>query len=190
MSMCYAWGMLNQITNIDDWLTHSPIRPNWDVYYMTIAFVVAQRSFDPSTKCGCVIVSKDNRVLSTGYNGPIKGSSDHLIPTERPLKYMFFIHSEENSILAYNGSQQDIANATAYITSPPCHRCLRMLLQKGITKIIHSDLATKVVDQADLDAQRQMLSGRNIEFKVIPSIDINTLLLNTMNYITNKAQTP
>ena len=61
-------------------------RPTWEEYYVTMAHVVAQRSFDPSSKCGCVLVSKDNRVLSTGYNGPLKGSIDEEIPLTRPEK--------------------------------------------------------------------------------------------------------
>ena len=51
-------------------------RPDWDTYFMALAFVVAQRSIDPNTKHGTVLVSKDKRILVTGYNGPIKNSMD------------------------------------------------------------------------------------------------------------------
>lgn len=142
-------------------------RPNWDSYYLSIAFVVAQRSFDPSTKCGCVIVSQDNRILSTGYNGPIKGSSDNLIPLTRPEKYYHFLHAEENALLHYSGSYMDIQNATIYVTHPPCHKCLRMILQKGIKNIITTPKVTKVVDEADITAQRLMLSRSDIIYKKV-----------------------
>lgn len=155
-------------------------RPSWDEYYVTIAFVVAQRSFDPSTKCGCVIVSKDNRVLSTGYNGPLKGSTDENIPLTRDLRYHMFLHSEENALLAYNGSQRDIQDATAYVNSLPCHKCLRMLLQKGITRIVYSDVKkAKCVDKIDLKAQKMMLKDRKVEIKVIFSQKIADLLEKT-----------
>jgi dCMP deaminase len=135
-------------------------RPSWDEYYLTIAYVVAQRSFDPSSKCGCVLVSKDNRVLSTGYNGPLKGSIDSKIPLTRPEKYCHMIHGEENALLAYNGSHQDIQGGTAFVTGRPCHKCLRMMLQKGITRIVYSSAnVTMVVDQADIDAQEIMIWG-------------------------------
>ena len=68
------------------------MRPHKDTYYLSIAYVVAQASFDPSSKCGSVIVSTDGRILSTGYNGPIKGSIDEEIPLTRPEKYSHFIH--------------------------------------------------------------------------------------------------
>jgi dCMP deaminase len=144
-------------------------RPSWDEYYLTIAYVVAQRSFDPSSKCGTVLVSNDNRVLATGYNGPLKGSVDSKIPLTRPEKYCHMLHGEENALLAYSGSYQDIQGSTAYVTGRPCHRCLRMMLQKGITRIVYSSAnVTKVVDQDDMDAQEIMIYG---EAKTNPGPD-------------------
>jgi len=163
-------------------------RPKKDIYYLSIAFVVAQASFDPSSKCGAVIVSKDGRILSTGYNGPIKRSKDEEIPLSRPNKYFHAIHSEENSLLAYNGSYQDIAGATIYVTGRPCHRCLRGIIQKGITRIIYGRNVTHVVDQEDIDAQEIMLR-HHPEVEVVEirdNTDIQMLLRRTDEYIENK----
>jgi dCMP deaminase len=41
----------------------------WDEYFIKIAEVVAEKSKDPSSKMGCVIVDKNKRVVSLGYNG-------------------------------------------------------------------------------------------------------------------------
>ena len=41
---------------------------NWDAYFMGIALLSAQRSKDPNTQVGACIVSKDNKILSVGYN--------------------------------------------------------------------------------------------------------------------------
>jgi len=117
-------------------------KPTWDEYFLTMAFVVARRSIDPSTKCGCVIVSKSHRILSTGYNGPIRGSDDEYVRSlidNRETKYPVLIHAEENAVVTYSGSEQDITGATAYVTGIPCHRCLRMLVQRGITRVIYTD---------------------------------------------------
>lgn len=167
-------------------------RPSWDEYYLTIAYVVAQRSFDPSSKCGCALVSKDNRILSTGYNGPIKGSIDSKIPLTRPEKYKHMIHAEENSLLAYSGSYQDIQGATAYITARPCSTCLRMLCNKGITRIVYSTAnVTKLVDQEDMDAQYIMINeceGKSprVEMVEIGAKEIFDLLHKTEDYINRK----
>jgi dCMP deaminase len=174
-----------QRVNIEQLLSD---RPKKEIYYLSIAYVVAQASFDPSSKCGSVIVSKDGRILSTGYNGPLKHSKDEEIPLTRPEKYCHFIHGEENAIIAYSGSYQDIVDSTIYITGRPCHRCLRMIIQKGITRIVFSQNNTKVIDQADIDAQIIMLR-HHPEIKLVEimnNVDIQSLLIKTNNYIEAK----
>lgn len=47
-------------------------RPNWDLYFIRIAKEVASRATCPRAAVGAVIV-KDNRILSTGYNGAPAG---------------------------------------------------------------------------------------------------------------------
>jgi dCMP deaminase len=174
-------------------------RPDFDTYYLTMAFVAARRSFDPSTKCGCVLVSKDGRVLSSGYNGPIKGSVDAEIPLTRPEKYCHMVHSEENALLAYSGSQQDIEGGTAYITTQPCHKCLRMLLQKGITRIVYGSGGKAVmINDAENEAQEIMIynwEGRGsntenpaprVEMLIVDVNKVQDLLNETNDYIAQK----
>lgn len=48
-------------------------RPTWDQYFMKIADIARRRSNCMKTSVGCVIVNKDNRVVSTGFNGTPKG---------------------------------------------------------------------------------------------------------------------
>jgi len=88
---------INPIENIKNRLT-------WREYYLSLAFLISLRSFDPSSRCGCVIVDQNNRILSTGYNGPIKQSIDEHIPLTRPQRYHHMIHAEENALLSYFGS--------------------------------------------------------------------------------------
>jgi deoxycytidylate deaminase len=98
------------------------------------------------------------------------------------------LHSEENALLAYNGSYQDIQGATAFITSRPCHKCLRMLIQKGITKIVYGTSLTKVVNNDDIEAQKIMLR-HHPEIQMIEidtSINVSNLLKKTIAYIGNK----
>lgn len=44
------------------------LRPDWDQYFMKLAFLAAQRSNCMKRRVGCVIV-REKRVISTGYNG-------------------------------------------------------------------------------------------------------------------------
>jgi dCMP deaminase len=101
---------------------------SWDENFMTIARVVAQRSKDPSTQVGSTIVSKENKIIATGYNGMPNGIDDDdddiswtkssEDPTEN--KYMYVVHSELNAIL---NSTQSCKGSTLYTTLYPCENC-------------------------------------------------------------------
>lgn len=160
------------------------IRPSWDNYFMALAFITSRRSIDPNTKCGCVITSRDNRILSCGYNGPIKGSKDSDLPLFGEEKYGIMIHSELNALLSYNGSFQDIQNSKCYVTIRPCHDCLRSLIQKGITSIYYSDLPNaKCVDEKSLKSQEIILRDHKIDLNIISINDFMPIFQDTANYI-------
>jgi dCMP deaminase len=165
------------------------MKPGWDTYYLTQCFLVAQRSIDPSTKCGAVIVSKDGRVLSQGYNGPLRGSDDSKVPLTRPDKYPHMIHAEENAILSYNGSYQDIQGSTIYVTGSPCHKCMRMIRQKGIKTIVYPEFPiTKCQDEADLKATELMDEyAEKVTIREVDCVgDIFHLIDQTKLYMSNK----
>jgi dCMP deaminase len=42
---------------------------SWDDYFMSVAFLSAQRSKDPSTQVGACIVNKEKKIVGIGYNG-------------------------------------------------------------------------------------------------------------------------
>lgn len=163
---------------------------DYHTYYLTLAYVVAQRSIDPSTKCGAVLVSKDHRILSTGYNGPIKGVDDSKIPLERPAKYAHLLHAEENCLLAYNGSFQDLEEATMYVTGAPCHKCLRMIIQKGVHNIVYSkgNVAMMQEDSVEQGYYRLMLDySPRVKVLVLDNLkDVTELLDRTESYIRHK----
>lgn len=49
------------------------LRPTWDNYFMTIAHLASQRSNCMKRRVGCVLVSSNKTILSTGYNGTPRG---------------------------------------------------------------------------------------------------------------------
>ena len=79
---------------------------SWDEYFMGVAHLSGMRSKDPNTQVGACIVSRDNKILSMGYNGFPNGCSDEEFPWEREggdldTKYPFVTHGELNAILNY-----------------------------------------------------------------------------------------
>jgi len=135
-------------------------RPSWDEYFLALAEQVSRRSPDPSTKHGCVLVDRDKRVISTGYNGPVAGLPNHLVPLTRPEKYNWFIHAEDNAVAF---ARCDLRGATAYITGQPCAACYRRLLQVGVRRIVYAGRSSACITPEETAACRTMSEALKVE---------------------------
>jgi dCMP deaminase len=112
------------------------MRPSWTDYFLGLAKVVAQRSHDIHTQHGCVITDQNHRILGVGYNGFPKGMNDSVLPTTRPDKYHWMIHSERNA-LANCVIRPD--NGIAYVTGQCCNDCIMALWQEGVKTVYMVD---------------------------------------------------
>ena len=114
----------------------------WDELFILQAALISQKSKDPSTKVGCVIVGDDNAILSMGFNGFPRGINENEKDRwARPEKYHWIEHAERNAI--YNAARNGINlnGARAYLNwePRPCADCTRALIQVGIKEIIGPD---------------------------------------------------
>lgn len=109
---------------------------SWAEYFMDMATHVSSRSKDPSTKVGCVIVTEDKTILATGYNGIPRRVKDLRERMERPAKYFWTAHAEENAIASAARVGAKLGGSIAYVTHPPCARCARGLIQAGIVQVV------------------------------------------------------
>jgi dCMP deaminase len=100
---------------------------------MDIALMVATRSGDPDTQVGAVLVTKDNRIISTGYNHYPAGYPEQQEDWSRPNKYNYVVHAEMNAI-AY--VKQDLSEATLYVTLNPCSNCAKLISSSGIKRLV------------------------------------------------------
>lgn len=108
----------------------------WDGFFMTLAVAASTKSKDPSTRVGCVIVGPDNEVRSLGFNGLPRGVSDLPERMERPAKYLWTSHAEENAVAQAARVGATLKGCTAYVTHYPCSRCARSLIQAGIACVV------------------------------------------------------
>ena len=116
------------------------MRADWDSYFMQIATVVASRATCDRKHVGALLV-RDRIILSTGYNGSIRGmphcddvghvlENGHCVAT---------IHAEANAIIqaAKNGSGID--GGTIYVTASPCWGCFKMIANAGLSRIVYGE---------------------------------------------------
>ncbi|RJQ38274.1 MAG: cytidine deaminase [Nitrospiraceae bacterium] len=132
-------------------------RPGWDEYFIGIAKAVATRATCLRRKYGAVI-TKDNIIVSTGYNGAPAGMKDCLevgkctrkelqIPHGERYELCHSVHAEANAVI--RAAVHELDGATIYISgedngsgechSEPCMMCKRIILNARIARVVYSD---------------------------------------------------
>lgn len=146
-----------------------PIEPrqamSWDECFLRMAHLIAQRSKDPSTQAGAVIVDKNNIVVGLGYNGFPRGVSNDSFPWEREgsleeTKYAYICHAEENAVYNANSSTH---GCKTYCTLFPCNECAKTMIQNGIVEIIFE--SDKYHDLPAYIASRRMLDAAGVKYR-------------------------
>lgn len=117
---------------------------SWNDTFFGLAWRLSQRSKDPSTKVGCVIVGPDREIRSMGYNGFPRGVEDRPERMERPAKYLWTSHAEENAVAQAARVGASLKGCTAYTTHHPCSRCARSLIQAGVAAVVVGDGVTNM----------------------------------------------
>jgi dCMP deaminase len=109
----------------------------WDKRFFQLTETIASWSEDRSRKVGCAIVSVENGILSTGYNGFPRGVENTAVRHSRlnDDKYFWFEHAERNAI--YNAVRHGVTllDTKLYVNLFPCAECVRAVIQSGISQL-------------------------------------------------------
>jgi dCMP deaminase len=107
---------------------------------MNLAIQAATRSTCPRKHVGAVIV-RDKTVLSTGYNGSIRGAphctevgclleNDHCLRT---------VHAEANALVQAARHGVRLEEAQIYVTASPCFNCFKLIVNAGIRTVYYGE---------------------------------------------------
>jgi len=111
--------------------------PGWDEYFLLMCDTIKLRSKDPKRKVGaCLVSMKDNRIISTGYNGLKKGSDDKIDWLDRQLVHSLILHAETNVLLYSNSKFED---SILYSSLSPCLSCIKLIAASNVKKIIFKE---------------------------------------------------
>lgn len=113
-------------------------RISWEKYFINIALEVAKRSTCDRKNVGAVII-RDKTILSTGYNGSIRGLphcdevghemvNNHCVRTT---------HAEANAIVQAAKNGVKIDKSEIFVTASPCYDCFKLITNAGIQKIYY-----------------------------------------------------
>ena len=142
------------------------MRASWDEYFMQIAEIVKTRSTCLRRQVGAIIV-KDNRIITTGYNGSpsgIKHCTDMgycereklNIPSGERHELCMALHAEQNAIIQAANLGISTKDSTIYVTLQPCTICAKMIINAGILKIVYKgvypdEFAINILKEANIE---------------------------------------
>ena len=111
-------------------------RLSWNNYFKELAQLVAKRSPCERLHVGCVLV-KDNRIISTGYNGFLPGAEHKSFIVDNHEQAT--VHAEQNCITDCAKRGVNTENSIACITHYPCINCYKVLVSAGVKEIYYID---------------------------------------------------
>ncbi len=152
-------------------------RPDWDEYFMRMAYLAATRSTCLRRKVGAIIV-KDNRAISTGYNGPPAGLAhcdvtgcirdDLNINSGERHELCRGLHAEQNAIIQAAMHGVSVKDSIIYVTNHPCVVCAKMIINAGIKEIVYAegypdDLAKLIILESNVKVRQYSLKDKSFE---------------------------
>ena len=169
-------------------MTQDFIRPSKDESFMEIAQAVSMRSTCIRRRYGAVIVSKDGRIVATGYNGAPRHRANcsdlkSCLRAELKIKpgthyeLCRAVHAEANAII--NGNPLDIVGGTLYLAGTdaatnkptaqmrPCAMCERLILNAQITRVVLRDENGNLISVNPLDWDDDIVKRYEIEHQKI-----------------------
>ncbi len=113
---------------------------------MNIALAVSRKANCIGRKVGAVLV-KENRIISTGYNGTPEGYKNCLdggcARCSQREKYRsqydicICVHAEQNALITAARFGIATQNSSMYSTLRPCFNCTKEMLQAGVKKVFY-----------------------------------------------------
>ena len=109
----------------------------FNYFFMAVAIRSAELSWCKKRKVGAVI-TKNNTIISVGYNGQPAGGSNCCEDEYGVTKYDT-VHAEDNALRHLMKSNESSLDSELYVTLEPCERCASMVIQAGIKKVYYHE---------------------------------------------------
>lgn len=145
------------------------LRPSKREYYLSLALEAARRSTCMVRKYGCIIVSPDDRIIATGYNGSPAGYINCIdarkcrrgnAPRYTDYENCVSVHAEQNALTMADFAK--MKGGTIYLAclewsdeslswqidrNPlPCYICRKMLQNSGLSTFANNSCEIPVND--------------------------------------------
>lgn len=159
-------------------------RPSWDEFWFLLCLVYSIRATCDRARVATLLIDKNNRIISAGYNGSAPGEPHcddigHKIEDGHCVRTK---HSESNAIDNVPGGPERLQGATAVVLITPCFSCATNLMDAGIKRIVF----TKEYRNArDRELVWRAASERGVVVERI-DLDLRELLVNAVKILESK----
>lgn len=119
-------------------------RPDWDDYFISLAYLVSTRATCDRKKVGAILVNK-RRIIATGYNGAPAGMPEcddfgHELKTiDGRESCVRTLHAESNAI---DFAGKEAKGSILYTTVIPCYDCAKRIVNAGVTNVVYAEYYT------------------------------------------------
>ena len=125
-----------------------------DNRYLRMAEIWAENSYCKRRQVGAILV-KDKMIISDGYNGTPSGF-ENVCEDANGITFPYVLHAEANAITKVARSNNSSEGATLYVTTSPCIKCSKLIIQSGIRRIVFRELyritdGIKLLEQAGIE---------------------------------------
>ncbi|HHT83916.1 MAG: deoxycytidylate deaminase [Christensenellales bacterium] len=123
----------------------------WDKRFMEMAELVSNWSscYKDNRKVGAII-TRNKRILTTGYNGASSGIKSCRekgecmrnklnIPSGTRHELCYAVHAEQNAIIQAAKIGVSVEGAVMYCTHQPCTICAKMIINSGIRRVVYKE---------------------------------------------------
>lgn len=110
-------------------------RISWTEYFSELSKLVSKRSPCSRLHVGCVLISPDNHIIATGYNGFLPGAQHKSIVIDGHEQAT--VHAEQNAVADCARRGVACSGAVAYVTHFPCIGCFKSLVAAGVKGIYY-----------------------------------------------------
>jgi dCMP deaminase len=125
-----------------------------DKKWMKVARAIADFGTCKRRKVGAVLV-RDGHIVSTGYNGAPAGL-EHCLEVGCEMEdghCVRCVHAEANALIqAGLASSGKTRGATLYTTASPCRRCMELIINARVERIVYAEQYTSATHKGDKSA--------------------------------------
>lgn len=162
------------------------LRPSWPEYFMRAAYLIATRATCDRKHVGAVIVTPENRVVASGYNGsprntPSCDEAGHELHQNHCVRTL---HAESNAL---DFAGQAASGCTLYVTVIPCYDCAKRVVNAGIKKVVYDQFYASRYGKSDQVSEFFRVNGIECVQYDSPGLTLFKVLLEQMANVEKEA---